>query len=70
MSNTRQSLPKRGLTLALLLTAAVAACDSSTTAPAGLRPAPTKPAAFDGDTIHCLTGWVIITGVVVCNEGG
>jgi hypothetical protein len=69
MSNVRRSSPRGRILLALaLLTGAIAACDASPTAPAGTRRAPTKPAAIEGDTLRCLSGWVIITGVYVCNE--
>jgi hypothetical protein len=68
MSNVRQS-SRRRVTLALvLLASAIAACDARATAPAPIRPAATKPAGIEGDTLRCLSGWVIITGVYVCND--
>lgn len=72
MSNNRQSLPSRRvpLTLALLLTAALAACDTRATAPTELRRAAATPAAIEGDTTQCLRGWVIVHGVYVCNGEG
>lgn len=72
MSKVRQCpplAPQRRVLLALVLLAvAAAACDAGATAPAGIRPARTKPAAIEGDTLSCNRGWVIITGVYVCNE--
>ena len=52
-----------------LLTSTIAACDAAPTSPAPqLRRAPAAPAAIEGDTLQCLKGWVIITGVYVCKE--
>lgn len=72
MSNVRQCPPlprqRRVLLALVLLAAAAAACDAGTTAPAEIRRAQTKPAAIEGDTLSCNRGWVIITGVYVCNE--
>ena len=52
-----------------LLTSTIAACDAAPTSPATqLRRAPAAPAAIEGDTLQCLKGWVIITGVYVCKE--
>jgi cytochrome oxidase assembly protein ShyY1 len=69
MSKVRQSLTQRRNALVLiLLSAAIAACDARATAPAALRPALSKPAAIEGDTLQCKRGWVIVTGTYVCND--
>ena len=69
MSNVRHRPPQRRVVLGLaLLATAIVACEAGTTAPGDIRPAPTQPAAIEGDTLGCTRGWVIITGVYVCNE--
>ena len=71
MSKVRQAPPQRRVVLALaLLSAAIAACDARTTAPAEIRRAPTRPAAIEGDTLECKRGWTIIAGAYVCNDDG
>ena len=68
MSTVRhRSSPRRVLVALALLTAAIAACDARSTAPAEIRSAPFKPAAIIGDTTSCQRGWVVITGAYVCN---
>ena len=62
MSKVRQCLALA------LLASAIAACDTRPTAPAAVRVTPTPPAAIMGDTLLCTHGWVIITGVYVCND--
>ena len=73
MSTVRQLIriasQRRAAIAFALLTATVAACDGAPTSPAPqLRRAPAAPAAIEGDTLQCLKGWVIITGVYVCKE--
>ena len=74
MSTVRQLVRvashRRAAIALAFLAASIAACDAGPTAPAPapLRPAPTTPAAIEGDTLRCLRGWIIITGVYVCNE--
>ena len=59
------------LAAVLAAAATIAGCDRSLTAPDPSAPTRAVGAAHHddvrGDTLSCLNGWVIITGMYVCN---
>jgi len=69
-----QSFARRLLVLASLVVAGttVAACAAEPTAPRPSAPAEefTAPASrIEGDTLQCRSGWNVVNGRYVCNEG-
>jgi hypothetical protein len=64
--------PKRHrfiLALALVSTAAIAACDTPTE-PRGVNRIKPQTARLEGDSTLCTHGFIVVQGVIVCNDPG
>jgi len=68
MSVSRPNQRRLALALGFIAIATIVACDHNPTQPSPLTRLQKKPAAIDGDTLHCAYGWIVVNGAYVCNE--